>query len=941
MTFDVGALVRARGREWVVQPASQPDFLMLRPLGGEEDQITGVCTLFEAVESASFPLPDPQTQQGNHLACALLRDALRLGFRCGAGPFRALARVAVEPRPYQLVPLLLALKLDPVRLLIADDVGVGKTVEACLIAREMLDRAEIDRLAVLCPPHLAEQWQRALRDQFHIQAELVLASTAARLETDGISLFERHPFTVVSTDYIKSERRRQEFLRTCPELVIVDEAHTCAASGRTAQHRHQLLRELTDPSRDGAAKRHLILVTATPHSGKEDAFRSLLGLLDRQLDELPDDIAGDANLKHRERLARHFVQRRRGDIKAYLDSQTYFPERLTSTSTYHFSTAYKAFLHSVLDFCAQQIAEPAIDRRRRRLRWWSTLALLRAVSSSPAAALATLRNRNALTELGAEQLIDEEASRLVLDPEECGVEGNDLTLGSQTEDDAEQQRALQALATQAQALRGKDDHKLSGLLQRLLTMLEAELQPIVFCRFIATVDYLVEELRPKLAKQGVQIVGVSGQLPPAEREDRIDQLGLAPRRVLVCTDCLSEGINLQQHFNAVIHYDLAWNPTRHEQREGRVDRYGQPSAEVRILTYHGADNPVDAFVIDVLLKKHHQIQASLGVSVFTAVSSEQLQVALYQRLFARGDMSRQLDLFESAALITPADELAWTNAVEREKQSRTKYAQLGLLKAVNQEVGAELEAVRKSLGDHRTVASFVQRALPLLAVPVQPLPGETGVCLLDFREASAAVRDACRCEDRIRAVFEPGPQRGVQLLTRTHPLVDGLARHLLEDALDPHGQGPARRCGAIRTHAVQVRTTLLLLRLRFHILAQDRQRQSRPLLAEDLLAAAFTGPADQAQWLDEDAVEALFAAEPAGNIAHDLAQDLLSRSLARHHQLLPHLQALGHERGEQLRQSHTRVRRAARVEDKSLTVQTHAPPDILGIFLYLPAGGLS
>ncbi len=164
----------------------------------------------------------------------LLRDAVRLGFRSSAGPFRSFARIAVEPRPYQLVPLLMALKLDPVRLLIADDVGIGKTIEAGLIARELLDRGEVERLAVLCPPQLAEQWQAELHDKFHIDAELVLPGTATRLERNcrvGQSLFDLYPFVIVSTDFIKSDRRRDEFLRTCPELVIVDEAHTCAYGG--------------------------------------------------------------------------------------------------------------------------------------------------------------------------------------------------------------------------------------------------------------------------------------------------------------------------------------------------------------------------------------------------------------------------------------------------------------------------------------------------------------------------------------------------------------------------------------------------------------------------------------------------------------------------------------------------------------------------------------
>ncbi|MCL5780969.1 MAG: ATP-dependent helicase, partial [Firmicutes bacterium] len=173
MSYAVGSLVKARGREWVVLPDSRDDLLVLRPLGGTEDEVTGIYLPLEQVEPARFDLPDP-SKLGDYRSCRLLRDAVRLGFRSGAGPFRSFARLAVEPRPYQLVPLLMALKLDPVRLLIADDVGIGKTVEACLIARELLDRGEVRRLAVLCPPHLAEQWQTELKEKFHIEAELVL-----------------------------------------------------------------------------------------------------------------------------------------------------------------------------------------------------------------------------------------------------------------------------------------------------------------------------------------------------------------------------------------------------------------------------------------------------------------------------------------------------------------------------------------------------------------------------------------------------------------------------------------------------------------------------------------------------------------------------------------------------------------------------------------------
>jgi SNF2 family DNA or RNA helicase len=173
----------------------------------------------EKVETASFDLPDPAAV-GDHLSCRLLRDAVRLGFRASAGPFRSFGKIACEPRPYQLVPLMMALRLDPVRLLIADDVGIGKTVEACLIARELLDRGEETRLAVLCPPHLAEQWQGELKDKFHIDAELVLSSTVSRLERQcgmGQSLFDVFPFVIVSTDYIKSSKRRDEFPANLPQ----------------------------------------------------------------------------------------------------------------------------------------------------------------------------------------------------------------------------------------------------------------------------------------------------------------------------------------------------------------------------------------------------------------------------------------------------------------------------------------------------------------------------------------------------------------------------------------------------------------------------------------------------------------------------------------------------------------------------------------------------
>jgi SNF2-related domain len=350
--YTPGTLVRSRSREWVVLPESEDDFLIVRPLGGTDNEIAGIDTRLEAVEPATFALPDP-TQLGDHRSCRILRDAIRLGFRSSAGPFRSLGKIAVQPRAYQYVPLLMALRQETVRLLIADDVGIGKTVEALMIAKELLERGEVHRMAVLCPPHLAEQWKKELFDKFHINAELILASTARRLDKycGNRSVFDVFPFVVVSLDYIKSENRRDEFIRSCPELVIVDEAHTCTALGvqgnkGTRQQRHEVIRKLA-----ANQDRHMLFVTATPHSGNEQGFRSLLQLLNADFEKLPDDLSGDENRKNRENLAKHFVQRRRKDIEEYLANDAAFPTRLEREETYKLEKSdYRQLFERLLDY---------------------------------------------------------------------------------------------------------------------------------------------------------------------------------------------------------------------------------------------------------------------------------------------------------------------------------------------------------------------------------------------------------------------------------------------------------------------------------------------------------------------------------------------------------------------------------------------------------------
>lgn len=934
MTFAVGSLVRARGREWVVLPDSEDDLLMLRPLGGTDDDVTGVCVGLETVEQAYFNPPDPH-QVGDARSCRLLRDAVRLGFRSSAGPFRSFGRIAVEPRPYQLVPLLMALKLDPVRILIADDVGIGKTVEAALIARELLDRGEVDRLAVLCPPHLAEQWQAELRDKFHIDAELVLPSTSSRLEREcgpGESLFDHHPFVVVSTDFIKADRRRESFLRACPNLVIVDEAHTCAAGAETGASRHQRYQLLSDLAE--RPDRHLILVTATPHSGKDDAFQSLLGFLDPQFLTLPDDIKGDEPLLRK--VAAHFVQRRRADIRQYLGAETDFPEREETEVTYTLSGEYAKLFLRVLDYAREIVKDPTEgDRRRQRIRWWSALALLRALASSPAAAAATLRNRAAGLDADSPEDVDALGRQSVFDlVDDESAEGADIAPGADFDDSAEasERRRLQALARDAEALCGSKDEKLQRGTKVIEQLIADGFQPIVFCRFIHTAEYVAAELRKRLPSN-VTVAAVTGALPPEEREHRVAQLGTAERRVLVATDCLSEGINLQSHFDAVMHYDLSWNPTRHEQREGRVDRYGQPKQKVRVVMYYGTDNQIDGVVLRVLLRKHKAIRSALGISVPVPVDTDQIVKAIFESILVKQTESSQQLLAgfeehfrqEERALFEK-----WELASAREKQSRTRFAQRTIKV---EEVAAELESSRRAIGSGLDLARFVHEAFSAAGATVTG----NGALHLRLGAVPRALRDLIGEGPELHVRFELPVNEQETLLTRTHPVVEGLSSWVVDSALEGHADAVAKRCGVLITSGVQRRTTVLLLRYRFNVISR-RGIDERRVFAEETGFLTFEGSPQNASWLAPKIADQLLLMQPEGNVPAGRARDFVQKVIDGEEALQPEIMRSAEQRATAVLDAHTRVRKAAQTRGLSHRVESQFPVDLLGIYVFLPKG---
>jgi superfamily II DNA or RNA helicase len=965
-----GSIISCRSRQWVVLPDENQDLIRLRPLSGHEEEMVGIYRQLnlENLAPATFPLPTVDSIK-DHTAAVLLMDAARHLLRSGAGPFRCLGRLSLRPHPYQLVPLLMALRLETVRLLIADDVGIGKTIEAGLIARELLDRGEVRRIVVLCPPHLCEQWQQELREKFHIDAVVVRSGTASKLERaipNGSHVFSYYRHIIVSLDYAKAERRKASFITHCPDFVIVDEAHTCTRSsskGTSQQQRHQLIQQIAQKQ-----NRHLLLLSATPHSGIEESFLSLLGLLQPEFENLTLDKLTEPE---RDTLASHFIQRRRADVKLWLGNETPFPERKSDEEPYKLSKEYKQLFEEVYNFARGLVKTTTAEmsHAQRRGRYWSALALIRCVMSSPAAAVATL-NRNltskeskitnyelrsrsvsdslrgvAIGNITNYELDDDLMSSYVYDPtdQEQAVDAAPTVVieqGKQSYGDADK-RKLRTFIQAAAELQGNKDQKLQTCINYIQSLLANNYNPIIWCRYIATANYLANALKQKLEKKSgqIRVIAITGEQSEDEREIRLQELKSYPQRVLVATDCLSEGVNLQSHFSAVIHYDLPWNPNRLEQREGRIDRYGQVAAQVKSCLLYGQDNPVDGAVLEVLIRKAVQIHKTLGITVPVPMDSTTVSEAVFKSLFDKSTDAQQLsllDLLDEGESAVEQVHKQWDKAVEREKISRTRFAQKAIKPT---EVEQELMESDQILGSEDDVFRFVKNACTRLSCSlIQQKQGWLLPSIPNFLQPTLGN------EKRLITFTTPAPF-GVEYVGRNHPLVEGLARHIIEEALVNSPEPLAARCGFTTTDTVTKRTTLLLLRLR-HLLTQkvsnralaqgvDTLKRNHQLLGEECAVVGFTGPPSNPMWLAPEEAKALLEqANPVADAPAGLKKQEVEELLNRLDELQTDLELFAKERSLSLSQSHQRVR--AITQEGRVQVIPQLPMDLLGVYILQP-----
>ena len=523
----------------------------------------------------------------------------------------------VQLEPYQLVPLTRLLRSAHRNLLIADDVGLGKTIEAGLCIVEQAARGSASRVLLVVPPGLVDQWVEEMLKRFGLkfvtlEDSLALDSAQTAL-AEGISPWGFHDRVITSVEFLKRPDVREAALRRPWDMIIVDEAHYLAVSG-SAANPHE-----TQRSHLGRALRaktnSLLLLTATPHNGYRHSFRSLRELIE------PTDaaLAGDDD-RVRQRVARSMVRRLKQQITK-TDSEgrpvpAFMPRAPVVRLEVHCSIdGEREVFRLVTEYCMRTIeAAEATDQRdvvsfamqivkKRMLS--SRLALLRTVEKRldflRAEAQDDRPSRSDVRELQGDLPLSETAAERLVDRVLRGSVPREVRRRT-----AEQRQLRQVLRT-LRSVADRPDPKVARLVAELRDVLlpYPDEKAIVFTEYRDSLEAVRDALRadPDLHSSVVELVG---GLSSVQRRRRIDDFANPEARILLATDAASEGLNLQRYCRRLYHMELPWNPNRLEQRNGRIDRHGQTrTPHIAYLFY--ADSPEDR-VLDRLVARISQMQ---------------------------------------------------------------------------------------------------------------------------------------------------------------------------------------------------------------------------------------------------------------------------------------------------------------------------------------------
>jgi superfamily II DNA or RNA helicase len=633
---EAGQLVSVRDRRWVVtdvERSTQPlDVVAAAPQRHEHlvtltsveddafgDELRVIWELEQAtriLDRAALPVPDPERFDDPVRLDAFL-DAVRWGAITSAdtrslqAPFRS----GITIEDYQLDPVVRALSLPRANLLIADDVGLGKTIEAGLVVQELLLRHRARTVLVVCPASLCMKWRDEMAEKFGLDFRIVDADCLRQLRRSRgpyVNPWTHFPRLITSIDWLKRDRPLRllgDVLPAAPptlprtfDLLIVDEVHGCAPSGRG--------RYATDSLRTAAIRRiaphfeHRLFLSATPHNGYPESFGALLELLDDQ--RFARGVRPD-----RAQLQRVMVRRLKSELPPRWDGSPRFPRRVIDRLVVPYGQEERAVHAALTEYAASRAQVARAEGEGERVAAEFVLTLLKKrLFSSPAAFASTLdQHLRTVTQGRAarEMAPTVRVLRRAIDATEEEF-GDDTTAEEATVDAlataagfhaplrAEERRLLDGMRGWAERARDRGDTK-AGV---LLAWLERVVRPggrwndervIVFTEYRDTQRWLQERLVAR-GLGGERLALLYGGMDEAERERIKAEFqadpSLSPVRILLATDAASEGIDLQRHCHRLVHYEIPWNPNRLEQRNGRIDRHGQPAHEVRVLHFVGA-----------------------------------------------------------------------------------------------------------------------------------------------------------------------------------------------------------------------------------------------------------------------------------------------------------------------------------------------------------------